>query len=103
MRWLRARDPGLIAARRALRTAIVMPALFAFATQVLHDPVLATFVAFGGFAQMLLVSFSGTMQDRALNQFVLAVSGAALVCVGTLASRTTWSAVVPMAVVGFLV
>jgi uncharacterized membrane protein YccC len=103
MRWLRARDPGLIAARRALRTAIVMPALFAFATQVLHDPVLATFVAFGGFAQMLLVSFSGTMQDRALNQFVLAVSGAALVCVGTLASRTTWSAVVAMAVVGFLV
>jgi uncharacterized membrane protein YccC len=103
MRWLRARDPGLNATRRALRTAVVLPVLFAIATRILHDPELATFAAFGGFAQMLLVSFSGSMQDRALNQVVLAVSGAALVCLGTLASRTTWSAVVTMAVVGFLV
>src|SRR5882757_4513551 len=103
IRWLRARDPGLTATRRALRTAVVLPVLFAIATKILHDPVLATFAAFGGFAQMLLVSFSGSMQDRALNQVVLAVSGAVLVCLGTLASRTTWSAVVTMAVVGFLV
>ena len=41
------------------------------------------------------------MRDRLRAQAALAVAGGALVCLGTLASRSTWIAAVAMAVVAF--
>ena len=55
--WLLARDPGLLATRRAARTAIVMPAMFALGWQVIGNPTVATFAAFGSFAMLLLADF----------------------------------------------
>jgi uncharacterized membrane protein YccC len=101
LQWLGKRDMGLAALRRASRTAIVMPGLFAIGDKVIHNGDVATFAAFGTFAMLLLVDFTGPMRDRLMAQFGLAVVGAVFVCVGTLASRAAWLAAVAMALVGF--
>jgi hypothetical protein len=101
--WVRARDPNLLALRRAARGAIVMPALFALGDKGFSNPGVATFAAFGSFALLLLVDFQGPMRERLFSQAALGAAGAGLVCVGTLASRSTWLAVVVMALVGFAV
>ncbi|MET1006240.1 MAG: FUSC family protein [Propionibacteriaceae bacterium] len=101
--WLRRHDAGLLALRRAARTAIVMPALFAFGTQVLHNPLAATFAAFGSFALLLLVDLSGTRRERLAGISALALTGAVFVCLGTLVSQTPWLAALTMAVVAFAV
>jgi uncharacterized membrane protein YccC len=101
LQWLRARDPGLAALRRALRAALVMPAMFALGERVIGNPTLATFAAFGSFAMLLLVDFSGTMPDRLRAQAGLALTGAVFVCVGTVCSQSPWLAAAGMVVVGF--
>ena len=101
--WLRTRDPGLAALRRASRTAIVMPGLFALGATVLDDPQLATFAAFGAFAMLLLVDFPGPLRQRLQAQLALGVAGAALVCLGTLASNNAVTAAVCAAAVGVVV
>src|SRR4029450_6822267 len=77
-----------------------MPAMFALGTEVIGNPVLATFSAFGSFAMLLLVDFTGPMRARLLAQAALAVTGAVFVCLGTLVSQTAWLAAVAMALVG---
>ena len=101
--WLRTRDRDLAALRRAARTAIVMPALFAFGDQVIGNLNVATFAAFGSFATLVLVDFSGPMRERLQAQGTLALAGGVLVCAGTLASRDPWLAAIAMAVVAFCV
>jgi hypothetical protein len=101
--WLRDHDPGLVATRRAARTALVMPALFALCSQVLHSATMATYAAFGSFSMLLLVEFTGPMVQRLRAHVGLAVAWAVLICLGTLVARTTWLAVAVMVVVGFLV
>ncbi len=101
--WLAERDRGLSALRRATRTAIVMPLMFALGDKVIGDPGLATFAAFGSFAMLLLVDFGGPMRERLQAQASLAVVGAVFVCVGTLASRNPWLATAAMTVIGFCV
>jgi hypothetical protein len=99
--WLRTRDRGFVALRRATRTAVVMPSMFALGAVVIDNPTLATFAAFGSFALLLLVDFAGPMRARLQAQAALALTGAVFVCVGTLASRSAWLAAVAMAVVAF--
>ena len=101
--WLREHDPGYGALRRAVRTALIMPALFAVGDKVIGNPVLATFAAFGSFAMLLLVDFTGPIRDRVLDQGALGVACAAFICLGTLVSRTTWLSALTMAVVAFAV
>ena len=103
LEWLGARDRGLLTLRRAGRTAIVMPAVFALGDKVIGNPQLASFAAFGAFAMLLLVDFRGSMGDRLRAQASLAVAAAVLVCLGTLASGNPWLAAAAMAVVGFAV
>jgi hypothetical protein len=101
LEWLRARDRGLAALRRAGRAALVMPAMFALGDKVIGNPALATFAAFGSFAMLLLVDFGGSMRDRLQAQAALATVGGIFVCVGTLASRSSWLAAAAMTLVGF--
>jgi uncharacterized membrane protein YccC len=98
---LKRRDPGLVALRRAARAAVVMPVLFWFGADVLHDPTVATFSAFGSFGLLLFADFAGPMRDRLLAEASLVLAGGVLLCVGTLASSPTWLAVVTTVVVGF--
>jgi uncharacterized membrane protein YccC len=103
LRWLGRRDRDLTALRRATRTAIVMPAMFALGDKVIGNPQVATFAAFGSFAMLLLVDFGGPMAERLQAQAALAVTGGVFVCLATLASGTAWGAAVAMAVAGFAV
>jgi uncharacterized membrane protein YccC len=103
LQWLRQRDRDLAALRRAARTAIVMPAMFAVGDKLIANPVLATFAAFGSFAMLLLVDFGGPLRQRLQAQAALAVAGCVLVCLGTLASQSVWLATAATALVGFVV
>ena len=62
-----------------------MPDLFALGDKVFDNPQLATFAAFGSFAMLLLVDFSGPMRERLQNQVLLAAVGFVFVVLGTLA------------------
>ena len=101
--WLGGRDRDYAALRRAGRSAIVMPGMFALGDAVFRSPDVATFGAFGSFAMLLLVDFSGPMTQRLQAQATLAVVGAVFICAGTAASVSPWLAAVSMAVVGFCV
>ena len=100
MNWLRRHDPGFGALRRAGRAALVMPSMFALGSEVIGNPALATFAAFGSFATLLLVDFPGPMRVRLQNQALLVVTGAVFVVVGTAASQTAWTAALAMGIVG---
>jgi hypothetical protein len=80
-----------------------MPTAFAIGGPVLGNPVLATFAALGSFAMLLLVDFGGSIRNRLQCQSALAVTCLVLITLGTLASRTTWLAVVTIAVLSFAV
>src|ERR1700759_68646 len=101
LQWLGQRDRGFAALRRATRTAIIMPAMFAVGDKVIGTPQLASFAAFGSFAMLLLVDFGGPMAERFQAQAALAVTGGGFVCLATLASQPVWLAAAAMAVVGF--
>jgi uncharacterized membrane protein YccC len=101
LQWLSARDRDLAALRRAGRAAIVMPAMFAIAEELIENPVVATFAAFGSFAMLLLVDFGGPLRERLQAQAALGLVGAACVCLGTLVSQNVWLAAVAMLLVGF--
>ena len=103
LQWLARHDRDFAALRRAGRTAIVMPAMFALGEEVLANPALATFAAFGSFAMLLLVDFGGPMRERLQAQAALVIAGGVLVCLGTLASRSVWLATVTMVLIGFAV
>lgn len=96
-------DPGLGSLRSAARAAIVMPAVFAVADKVIQDPQTATFAAFGSFAMLVMVDFTGPWRTRLAAYLALAVAGAGFIVLGTLCSRNAWLAAAAMAVVGFAV
>ncbi|MEV0026232.1 hypothetical protein AB0H45_29215 [Streptomyces atroolivaceus] len=98
---LSARDAGLAALRRSCRAAIVVPSLFALGTEVLGNSLVAMFAAFGSIALLLFVDFGGSLPERLAAQAWLVVAGAALVCLGTLASDSVWLPALAMAVVAF--
>jgi uncharacterized membrane protein YccC len=101
--WIRKHDANLVALRRAARTAIIMPGLFAFSFKVLDNLQMATFTAFGSIALLMLVDFSGSMRGRLQAQAAFSVTGALFVCLGTLTSQTLWLSVLCMALVAFIV
>jgi uncharacterized membrane protein YccC len=103
LRWLNQRDRDLAALRRAGRAAIVMPAMFALGEKVIVNPVIATFAAFGSFAMLLLVDFTGPLRERLQAQAALALAGFALVSLGTLVCRSVWLSTAAMALVAFVV
>jgi uncharacterized membrane protein YccC len=100
---IRARDPMGYALHRAIRAAVVIPSLFAFTFEVIGNPQLATFAAFGGFSLLLFVDFPGNRSGRLTSYVMLTLAGVALITLGTLASRNSWLAVISMVVVGFAV
>ncbi|MBV9208386.1 MAG: hypothetical protein JO037_23945, partial [Actinobacteria bacterium] len=77
-------DAGL----RGLRATLVIPALFAFADQVVGNLQMATFASFGAYATLVMSSFGGTRRDKALAHLGLALTGTVLVVIGTLVSSS---------------
>jgi uncharacterized membrane protein YccC len=91
------------ALKSAARAAIVMPAVFAFADNVIAQPQTTIFSAFGSFAVLVLADFSGPWRSRLAAYLALAATGAVLISLGTLCSQSTVVATVVMALVGFAV
>lgn len=102
-RLLRTRDPNWVAVRRAVRAAVVVPANFAIGFEVIKNPQLATFAAFGSFALLLFANFPGGHLQRLGEYAALAVAGAGLIALGSAVARPSWLAVVSIAVVAFVV
>ncbi|MGO9143283.1 MAG: FUSC family protein, partial [Streptosporangiaceae bacterium] len=96
-------DPGLSSLRIAARAAIVMPAVFAVASQLIRQPQTEAFAAFGAFAMLVLTDFSGPPVSRFTAYLSLALTGAVLVVAGTLCSANPWLAAAAMAVAGFVI
>ena len=103
LKWLRSRDAGLAALRRAGRAAIVVPAMLALSEKVIGDATVATFAAFGSLAMLLFVAFGGTMHERLQAQIALILTGAVFICLGTLAGQAVWLAAIGMFIAGFAV
>ncbi|MGN6793398.1 MAG: FUSC family protein [Streptosporangiaceae bacterium] len=99
--WLGRHDRDYAALRRAARAAIVMPGMFALGDKVIGNADVATFGAFGAFAMLLLVDFSGPLVQRLQAQVALVLVGAILICIATAASANPWIGAIAMAVVGF--
>ena len=91
------------AALRAVRTTLVMPTLFAITSQVVGNPQMATFAAFGSFATLLLVAFGGGWRDKLVAHAGLALAGSVLLTIGTLVSSSTLLAAVVTVPVAFAV
>ncbi len=100
-RWLGARDPGLLAVKRAVRAAVLMPATFGVAHVLFANPQISLFAAFGAFALLLLVEFQGRPRTRLASYLSLVVLGAGLVTLGTVVSTQPVVAVGTTVVVGF--
>ncbi len=62
--WVRAKDPGLLAVKRSVRAAVVMPLVFGLTHLLFSDPQTSLFGAFGSFALLLLVDFPGRPRTR---------------------------------------
>jgi uncharacterized membrane protein YccC len=101
--WYRQRDRTLSALRRAGRTAILLPTLFLVGQHVFDSSIVALFAAFGSFAMALLVGIDGDRAQRVQGQLALALAGAVLVLLGTLASQTPLLAAGSMVVVALLI
>ena len=101
--WIRAKDPGLLAVKRSVRAAVVMPLVFGLAHGLFANGQVSLFAAFGSFALLLLVDFPGRPRTRLLSYLGLFVVGIGFVALGTLVSTDKAAAVVVMAVVGFVV
>ncbi len=93
---------NVAALKSAARAAIVMPAVFAFADKVIAKPQTSFLAAFGSFAVLVLVEFSGPWRTRLLAYLSLAAVGAAYITIGTICSRNAWLAAGAMAAVGFV-
>jgi len=76
------------ASLRALRAVLVVPGLFAITDQLIGNLQMATFASFGGFATLVMSSFGGTRRDKAVAHLGLALTGTALVVIGTLVSSS---------------
>ncbi|MGN6170372.1 MAG: hypothetical protein ACTHQQ_19710, partial [Solirubrobacteraceae bacterium] len=88
---------------RAVRAAVVIPATFAVAFEVIGNAQMALFASFGGVATLVMVSFGGGRRERLVAQASLAVAGTLLVAVGTAVSRSVALAAVVTLLTTFLV
>jgi uncharacterized membrane protein YccC len=103
MQRLQRVDPGMASLRSAARAAIVMPAVFAFADNLIGNTQTALFAAFGSFAMLVMVDFTGPRRSRFVAYLALAGVGAANIVLGTLCSQNDWLGAAAMAVVGFAI
>ena len=102
-RWIRSKDPDLLVVKRSVRAAVIMPAVFGIAHATSSNPQVALFGAFGSFALLLLVEFTGRPSTRLVGYGGLYVVGACFTVLGTVVSTHKVAAVVTMALVGFAV
>jgi len=91
---------SLPAALRAVRATVVVPSMLALTFVILHNEQMALFAVFGSFGSLVLTTFGGSRQDKAIAHLGVAVGGSVALIIGTLVSGSVWLAAlvsVPMA------
>jgi uncharacterized membrane protein YccC len=96
-------DPHHVALRRAARTALLAPPLFALGLFVLDNDTAALFAVFGVIAMFAFADFGGPLRRRAVGYAGLTAVGAALIPLGTLLSGRPFSGAAGMAAVAFVI
>ncbi|MET7727697.1 hypothetical protein [Streptomyces mirabilis] len=92
LEWLRARDPGLGAVRRAVRVTLVAGAGFFSALYSLGDHVVAIYALFCATAFGGLSYVPGTPRERARTLLAALPVSAGLVTLGTTLAASAWTA-----------
>jgi uncharacterized membrane protein YccC len=103
LRWLTSKDPDRLVVKRSVRAAIVMPSIFAIAHAAFSNPQVDLFAAFGSFALLLLVEFTGPLRTRSVSYLGMFAVSSGLIALGTAVSTNKVAAVVVMGVVAFAV
>jgi uncharacterized membrane protein YccC len=101
--WLKAKDPGLVAVKRAVRVTLAACVAFYFSRYVLDNTQMATFASFGCIALGGLSEVTGEPWERTKTYAAALVAGIVLVTLGTVLAVNTWAAVAGMLLVGFLI
>ncbi len=101
LRTFASKDPHLLVVKRSVRAAVVMPVAFALTHHLFSNPQVSLFGAFGSFALLIFVEFTGTVRARLESYGALVVAGGCFIVVGTVASTHKVAAVVAMGLVGF--
>ena len=99
--WLTAKDPDLVAVKRSVRAAVVMPSVFGLTHLLFSNPQVSLFGAFGSFALLLLVDPPGRPRLRLASYLALFLVGSAFIALGTFVSTYKGMAIVAMGIVGF--
>jgi uncharacterized membrane protein YccC len=101
--WIRAKDPGLVAVKRAVRVTLAACVAFYFSLYLLDNTQMATFASFGCIALGALSDVRGAPWQRTKTYAVALLAGIVLVTLGTLLAVNTWAAVAGMLVIGFAI
>jgi uncharacterized membrane protein YccC len=101
--WLQAKDPGFLAAKRAVRVTLAACVAFYFSLYVLDDKQMATFASFGCIALGALSAVTGAPWQRTKTYAAALLAGIVLVTIGTMLAVNTWAAVAGMLVIGFMI
>ncbi|WP_406046407.1 FUSC family protein [Micromonospora sp. NBC_00898] len=101
--WLRRRDPGYRAVRRAARLTLVASVNFYGCRYGLGSTVLATYALFATVATGMFAQLSGDASQRARTLLAALPMAWVLVAIGTVLAWSTWAAAAGMLVVGFAV
>ncbi|WBB69369.1 FUSC family protein [Micromonospora sp. WMMD812] len=101
--WLRRRDPGYVALRRAARLTIVASTVFYTCRYALGSVNLATYGLFGTVAAGAFAQLPGSARERARTLLAALPVAWALVAAGTVLAANTWAAAGGMLVIGFAV
>ena len=97
------RDPEGDAARKALRAAIFVPLAAAASFAVAGDTQTPIFTILGCIALLIATDFPGNRSTRAVGYCGLALNGALLITIGTLAAPHPWVAVPLCFIVGIVI
>lgn len=100
---LRLHDPEHAALRKALRTALVMPPVFAICLYSFDNLQTAILGSFGSMGLLAFADFGGPLRRRALAYAGLTLVGIPLIALATIVGETPWLAALVMALVAFAI
>jgi Fusaric acid resistance protein-like len=101
--WLKAKDPGFVAIKRAARVTLAACVAFYFSLYVLDDTQMATYASFGCIALGALSEVTGEPWQRTKTYGIALAAGIVLVTLGTVLAVNTWAAAAGMLMVGFAI
>ena len=101
--WLEAKDPGLLAVKRAVRVSLARSSVSTSASMWSATTQMATFASFGCIALGALSEVTGEPRQRTKTYAGALLAGIVLVTIGTLLAVNTWAAAAGMLVMGFMV